>query len=276
LSGPVTPVSIRDDSSAGRPVQREPLGRADELLAVARLVVRSGGLTGLTMARIAARAGCSRPTVYQYFRNKEEVVVALAIESAGLRNRLYARVPSFVARTREQVVALAEVDAILYPDWPVLEETTYANALRARTGPERQEDLRGVQRVAYEHHLELARGAIAAGDVELGSGATVEQLVFTLATFSTGLFAPVSRGLPDLESEAADPRPAMHRLGSAFLDGLGWRPLSAEWDYRETLRRVYDEVFPAEFLESLGLRSSRSINQARRSQRRRAHPGVMP
>jgi AcrR family transcriptional regulator len=236
---------------------------------VARGLLRRGGLAGLTMARIAEQARCSRPAVYQYFRNKEEVVVALAIESAGLRNRLYARVPSFDARSRERVVALAEVDAILYPDWPVLEETTYANALRARTGAERQEDLRGVQRVAYEHHLEVVRGAIAAGDLELGPGGTVQQLVFTLATFSTGLFAPVSRGLPDFDSEATDPRPAMHRLGSAFLDGLRWRPLSAEWDYRETLRRVYDEVFPAEFLESLGLPSSRSINQARRSQHRR-------
>ena len=87
----------------------------------------------LTMASIAEKAGCSRPAVYQYFTNKEEVVAALAIESAALRNRLYQRVPSFDARPRERLVALAEVDAILYPDWPVLEETTYANALRGRT-----------------------------------------------------------------------------------------------------------------------------------------------
>ena len=61
----------------------------------------------------------------------------------------------------------------------------------------------------------------------------------------------------------------MRRLGSAFLDGIAWRPLTAEWDYRETLHRIYTEVFPPEFLTELGLESSRPINQARppRSQR---------
>ena len=83
---PITPVpsTSRDRSGPGR----EPESRAEGLLGVARVLLRSGGLAGLTMARIAEKAGCSRPAVYQYFRNKEEVVIALAIESAGLRNRL--------------------------------------------------------------------------------------------------------------------------------------------------------------------------------------------
>jgi hypothetical protein len=29
----------------------------------------------------------------------------------------------------------------------------------------------------------------------------------------------------------------------AFLDGLGWRPLSTEWDYEATAQRVLSEVF---------------------------------
>jgi AcrR family transcriptional regulator len=269
LSGSGNPGIAPSRPQDRRAPARDPDRRSDALLPVARGLLRRGGLAGLTMARIAEEAGCSRPAVYQYFRNKEEVVAALAIESARLRNRFYQRVPSFAGRSRERLVALAEVDAILYPDWLVLEETTYANALRARTGPARQEDLRRVQRIAYESHLAVVREAIVAGDLELAHGASPEQLVSTLANFSTGLFAPVSSGLPDLEGEGLDPRAAMHRLGSAFLDGLRWRPLAADWDYRETLRRVYVELFPPDFLEQLGLPSSRSINQARRPQGRR-------
>jgi AcrR family transcriptional regulator len=221
------------------------------------------------MASIAEKAGCSRPAVYQYFTNKEEVVTALAVESATLRNRLYRQVPSFDARPRERLVALAEVDAILYPDWPVLEETTYANALRGRTSPARRDDLRREQRVAYESFLRCVGEAIAAGDLELPRSVTTDHLIFTLSTFSTGLFAPISRGLPDLAEKRPDPRAAMRRLGSAFLDGIGWKPLTSEWDYRGTLHRVYSEVFSPDFLDELGLESSRPTNEAR-PQRSRA------
>ena len=36
----------------------------------------------------------------------------------------------------------------------------------------------------------------------------------------------------------------LRRSGSVLLDGYGWRPLSAEWDYRKTMRRIYGELFP--------------------------------
>jgi AcrR family transcriptional regulator len=248
---------------------REPERPSARVLAAARTLLRDQGLAELNMAAIAQRAKCSRPAVYQYFTNKEEVVAALAIESAALRNRLYERVPAFDARAREHLVALAEVDAILYPDWPVLEETTYANALRGRTSKARRDELRRVQRVAYESFLRCVNMGIDARDLELPARVDTDHLIFTLATFSTGLFAPMSRGLPDLVHHRPDPRAAMRRLGSAFLDGIGWRPLTSEWDYRRTLHRIYTEVFPPDFLDELGLESSRPINEARSRASRR-------
>jgi AcrR family transcriptional regulator len=262
----------RSQSGPERPAEPRP---ADRLLVAARDLLREHGLGDLTMASIAERAGCSRPAVYQYFDSREEVVAALAIESAALRNRFYALVPGFSARPRERLVALAEVDAILYPEWPVLEETTYANAVRGRVSPERRAALVREQRVAYESFSSCTVDALRAGDLALPRGVNADHLIFTLATFSTGLFAPVSRGLPDLESARPDPRAAMRRLGSAFLDGVGWRPLTTEWDYRGTLKRIYAQVFTAEFLDSLGLESSRSNNQARpRDSSRSVRPSV--
>ena len=73
--------------------------------------------------------------------------------------------PPSPRRPRERLVALAEVDAILYPAWPVLEETTYANALRGRTSAGRRKELRAAQRVAYEAFLVEVNAAIVAGDL---------------------------------------------------------------------------------------------------------------
>ncbi|MBO0180679.1 TetR/AcrR family transcriptional regulator, partial [Vibrio parahaemolyticus] len=39
------------------------------------------------------------------------------------------------------------------------------------------------------------------------------------------------------------------------LDGLGWSPLSTEWDYRKTWRRVEQELF------SEGLAYLESVNR---------------
>jgi hypothetical protein len=178
-------------------------------------------------------------------------------------------VPTFAGRERERLIALAEVDGILYPEWPVLEETTYANALRGRITATRRDQLGREQRVAHDAFLRCVRAALAAGDLELPRSVTLDHLIFTLATFSTGLFAPISRGLPDLAEKRSDPTGAMRRLGSAFLDGIGWKPLTSEWNYHATLDRIYSECFPPAFLDELGLVSSRPINQAR-PQRTRA------
>jgi hypothetical protein len=48
------------------------------------------------------------------------------------------------------------------------------------------------------------------------------------------------------QSGVASPRLAVEVSLALLLDGYGWRPLSTEWDYRETRRRVQAEAFPAE------------------------------
>ena len=47
---------------------------------------------------------------------------------------------------------------------------------------------------------------------------------------------------PDL----GDPSEALRRNQNAILDGYGWRPLTDEWDYDATRRRVLTEVFADE------------------------------
>jgi len=47
------------------------------LLAAARDLLVDGGYPALTFAALARRAGLARPSVYAYFRTREEVVVAL-------------------------------------------------------------------------------------------------------------------------------------------------------------------------------------------------------
>jgi hypothetical protein len=42
-------------------------------------------------------------------------------------------------------------------------------------------------------------------------------------------------------------RDALYSNYHALLDGLGWRPLTREWDYQKTFERIRREVFADEY-----------------------------
>ncbi len=60
--------------------ERRQQERRSELLTAARAVLAKEGVAGLTMEAVAAVADVSKPAVFYYFRSKEELVGALAVE----------------------------------------------------------------------------------------------------------------------------------------------------------------------------------------------------
>lgn len=64
------------DSPPGHPARRK------EIVDAARSIAASQGWPAVTVRAIAARIGCSAPAIYQYFRDKDAVLTALASEAA--------------------------------------------------------------------------------------------------------------------------------------------------------------------------------------------------
>ena len=222
---------------------------------MAREVLQRDGVAGFSMERIAEEAGYSRTAVYHYFPAKEEVIMALAIETTELRLQLYERVKSFDARPRERMVALGEVTAILYPVHVVAEVVAYANAVRIKTSQARQQYLRSLDRRESAVAREVILEALECGDLSLQLGIRPHELRYALDTFGRGVFSSIATATPLEELDIPDPRVILRKLGSLFLDGLQWRPLTTEWDYGRTMRRIYSEVFPPAFLFSHALTS---------------------
>jgi len=205
------------------------------------------------MAKVAEGAGYTRTALYRYFPSKEELVIALAIESLELRLTLYDRIQKFDARPRERFVALGEVSAILYPRHVVAEVVACANAVRMKTSVERQQRLRELERQDYQVVLGMAQEAVDRGDLHLPAGFELKEFLFGISTLTRGVFDRVASPLPPAELGHLDPRSVMRKVGSRLLDSVLWRPLTAEWDYKTTMKRIYREVFPPEFLAPLGL-----------------------
>src|SRR3954453_525748 len=76
----VSRIGSQRKGAAGGPVKRRRMQggeRREQLLDVAATIVRSQGVHAVTMERVAAEAGVSKPVVYSHFANTIELVGAL-------------------------------------------------------------------------------------------------------------------------------------------------------------------------------------------------------
>ncbi|MEQ9146021.1 MAG: TetR/AcrR family transcriptional regulator [Parvibaculaceae bacterium] len=90
--------------------------RRDQLLAVAREIVREDGTEGLTLAMVAERSGVTKPVAYEHFGSREGLLIALyetldAQQMAAAEAALAAGEPSLAATAR--VLSQSYVDCCL-------------------------------------------------------------------------------------------------------------------------------------------------------------------
>ena len=231
--------------------------REAQILRVARSLLRERGFAELTMDRIADAINYSKAVVYQHFPCKEEIILALAMQTAFIRLKLYERVDQFAANPRERVIAHGEATVVLL-DHLQCEMLIGTNALSSKTSEARLD--------LYQHALRrmivagalIVEDAVAEGDLTLPEDLNPQTFSFGLWTAVFGGFALLNTGtnlIAHLTSPGGGGTPENVHLvrmyGRTLLDAYGWRPLSTEWDYRETMRRIYTEVFPPEVIEEV-------------------------
>jgi AcrR family transcriptional regulator len=224
--------------------ERERRRRIRDILAAAQRLVLSQGFGTFSMQRLAEETEYSPAALYKYFSSKEDVLTALALESHRRRAKLYRLVEGFDARPRERIVATGEAAAILYPEFFNIELLHFAECIRDRVSLEPRDQIREINRIAYEVSLGIVRDAVACGDLVLPAEITPEELVYTLSMFLAGTLGSLGLPVPAADLGVNDVVKVLRRSGSVILDGFGWRPLSSDWDYRKTMRRIYGELFP--------------------------------
>jgi AcrR family transcriptional regulator len=233
--------------------QREIRERERMLLEVARRMLLEHGYAGLSMERLAEATEYSKGTVYQHFAAKEDLVAALAVQSIEQRLELFGRARQFVGRPREQMLALGVADQLFSrqrPQYFRSELIVRTANLEDRAMPSRRKAL-----LAYEKRIagwlqEIVRAGIDQGDLKLAPPSSTGSVAFAIFSMVIGahtalLNLDLIRHL-DLDQSLLIVQQNMDVL----LDGFGWKPLSSEWDYQSTVRRVRQQIFPKEF-ESL-------------------------
>lgn len=227
------------------PKQREIRLRELRILELALPMVASGGLAGLSMEFIAQELRTAKGTIYNHFPNKEEIVLALAVEAVDRRLDLFNEAVVMRATSRQRIAAIGiacEVYVDYLPDWFRAEQLIRHDSVWGKTSQKRQETLRTCETRCMHTVAGVVRDAIAAGDLELADSQRVEDIVFGLWSLTHGglVLEATSPSLADLG--IVDSRAAIRRNCNAMLDGLGWQPRYEPKAYANWITQVRERL----------------------------------
>ena len=231
------------------PKQQEIQRREQRILEVARPALIQDGYHGLSMERIAASVEYSKGTVYNHFANKEEIIVALAIETVAKRLEMFKQAAQFKGVSRFRMLAVgqaAEKFVHDFPDFFMLEQILQLPSVRQKISEKRQHEINSIEVLCMDVFAGIVRDAVSNEHLVLTAGSTPEKLVFGLWALSNGGFAIASRSgsLPHLGLD--NPFELVHDHTAALMDGFGWAPMSTEYEADEINQRIHREVLSDE------------------------------
>ena len=219
------------------------------MLEQARKIADAEGLHALSLPRLAEETGYSKPTVYKYFPTKEDLIVAIAAQSSAIRASYYERAVTFQARPREKLYGFNALNfGFLHPYFREMLDF-HINRLSHQAATARQKELFENENRVVEIIAGVVREAIEKGDLKLPGKIDEYQIIFTLSSTTFGGYVMRESDSPVMKKWFDRIRFRDGVFGEIVLDGLGWKPLSTEWDYKETRKRFFQEVFP-ELLEA--------------------------
>lgn len=223
--------------------------REELILDVARTLLVERGYRGLNMDRIAESVEYSKGTVYQHFTCKEDLVIALSIQTMAKREEFFRRAAQFVGRTRERIVAVGVAEDLfvrIYPYHFRSEQIVRMTSLREKTTPTRNDALDACESRCLAIVTQIVRDAIDQGDVSLSNGMSPEDLCFGLWSMTTGAHTFMASEIPLGKIGVRDASRALRYSTQYLLDGLHWKPMMRELDIGATVARIREEIFPIE------------------------------
>ena len=214
------------------------------MLEKAREMLNLLGFQALNLPELAKFSGYSKPTIYKYFPNKEDLMVALAAESSQKQISYFERVVTFDGRPREKIHGIYSLNT-----GPLKEAShdfllIHTNNIRSQATPERQKKLDHYEERRIEIIAGIMREALENGDLKLPKRITEYELVFTMMATGLGGYLLQESDSPVTRKWFEKINFTHKAFGRTVLDGIGWHPLTGEWDYTKTIKRFYNEIFP--------------------------------
>jgi AcrR family transcriptional regulator len=206
--------------------QREFKQREARILQLARPILLKEGYQALSMERLAGLMEYAKGTLYNHFPHKEEIVLALAIESMELRYRMMQAASAENACPRERLIAVGAASELFAQAAGhfAVEAWIRNTTIWSKASEERQNLIRQCEARCMGIVAGIARDAIARGDLLLPDGMSAEELVFGFWAITYGSQV-LSFSSPSLAALGVnDVTAAIVRHCYTLLSGFEWKP----------------------------------------------------
>ncbi|MBX3421941.1 MAG: TetR/AcrR family transcriptional regulator [Pirellulaceae bacterium] len=202
--------------------------REQQILQLARGTLLSEGLGGLSMERLAAEMQFAKGTLYNHFPNKEEIVVALALESLELRRKLFETAAISRPRSRERMAAIGcacDLYASHFRQHFAIEEMLRSGAILEKSSEIRQKLVQQFEQRIMAIVAGVVRDAVAMGDLQLPKELSAEEFVFGFWALMYGsqILMATSPALVDIGVN--QPQRSIRYHGWTLMNGYNWQPL---------------------------------------------------
>ncbi len=221
--------------------QAEIRDRGQAILSVARPMVINEGLGSLSMDAIAKQISCTKGTIYNHFRCKEEVLLAIAIQASETRYALFDAAQQSERSSRDRMAAIGvacEDFRIRFADLFHIESMVRHTTVWAKGSAQRRDLMLDCESRTMALVGGVAKDGVEAGDLKLPRKVRVEELVFGLWSLTYGgmLIDASSPGLQQVG--IPDPFASIRHNCNAIMDGWNWQPLYDRSAYNRLVLRV--------------------------------------
>jgi AcrR family transcriptional regulator len=211
------------------------LDHADRLLA-------DEGYLGFNLDRLADQIDYSKATIYNHFSSKEDVIGAVASRHFGERAKFFARALDFPGHSRERMCCVGAADEILARtrpnSFPVV-QLTRTHSIWEKLGNSTRADFEAAAQQCVDVGVQIIREAREVGDlVEEGKPLPDLGLFAGLIALAKGTYLLGNEESPFYHVLGDSPADCAFDFYNAYLDGIGWRPLSRDWDYAASRERA--------------------------------------
>ncbi len=225
---------------------REFAAREELIIREARKFLLERGFQGWNMEDLAQVVQYSKGTLYQHFNSKEDLALAVVTGSLEQRADLFEKAIQFKGGSRERIRAICCACcefATSHPDYFTVDLMLKSVSFWDKASEERREDHRVQGGRCWRIVQQLIIEAQAIGDLPRDRFRP-EEATFALISMTVGSHIMTAESDLRMMAGITDIMATVRRNGDLICDGLGWKPLSHEFDFRETDKRIAKEIFP--------------------------------
>ncbi len=227
--------------------QREIELRTAEILRVSKPILVQEGFHALSMDRVAAQMEYAKGTIYNHFPHKEEIVLALAVESINLRRKLFEHASTYSERPRLCMMALGtacEFYSQKCSDDFVIEQWVRNTNIWEKSSERRQNLVRECEGDCMKVVSSIVRRAINHGDLLIPNEMTPEEFVFGYWAISFGSQI-LTYSSPSLAAIGIhNPFRAIRTHCCTLMNGFQWQPIMELPEYMEHVESICSKLEP--------------------------------